>query len=185
MASVKRFFRKIKTVLIYIKYKLFYRNISWSGMPAFLENWSMIDIDGSGKLNIGKKYEQRKNSLLECKDGGVMKVGDNVFFNRNCIITCLNSITIGDDSIFGPNVVIYDHDHEFTSDCVDRGRFKVGTVEIGKGCWIGAGAIILKDTHIGDHCVIGAGTLVKGDIPGNSVVLNKKEKTILEIKKRI
>jgi len=179
--QIKRVFRKIKTLFIYAKYRFLFSNINWSEAPTFLEDWSMIDVDQKSTISIGKKYEQRKNAILECKNGGKLQIGSDVFFNRNCIVTCLSNISIGDRCIFGPNVVIYDHDHAFSAKEVSRGTFTLGSVTIGKDCWIGAGAIILKNTTIGDHCVIGAGTLVRGNVPANSVLLNKKEPFIKEI----
>ena len=40
------------------------------------------------------------------------------------------------------------------------------------------GAVILRGTTIGDNCMIGAGCIVKGDIPANSIVTQKRETVI-------
>ena len=56
--------------------------------------------------------------------------------------------------------------------------------EVNKGivieddCWIGSGVIILDGVRIGSGSVIGAGTLVNKDIPKNSVVYDKRNRTI-------
>jgi acetyltransferase-like isoleucine patch superfamily enzyme len=52
------------------------------------------------------------------------------------------------------------------------------SIVIGNNVWIGAGAIILPGTTIGDGAVIAAGTVVKGRIPGRSIV---KAETSLKI----
>ncbi len=44
-------------------------------------------------------------------------------------------------------------------------------VEIGKGAWIGAGAIIFPGVKIGKLAVVGAGTVVLNDIPPKSVAV--------------
>lgn len=57
-------------------------------------------------------------------------------------------------------------------------------MHIGKNVWIGAGCIILKGTTIGDNCVIAAGSIVTGNVESNNIYVQKKETTILPIKKR-
>lgn len=42
---------------------------------------------------------------------------------------------------------------------------------IGKGCYIGARAIIIGDVRIGDNVTIGAGSVIVKDIPDNAVVV--------------
>ncbi|MEJ6719067.1 MAG: DapH/DapD/GlmU-related protein, partial [Akkermansiaceae bacterium] len=43
-------------------------------------------------------------------------------------------------------------------------------VVIGRKCFIGARAIILKGVTVGDHAVIGAGSVVTRDVASNTVV---------------
>ena len=42
--------------------------------------------------------------------GGVF-VGNNCFFNNYCTLASRAGITIGDGTIFGENVKVYDHNH--------------------------------------------------------------------------
>jgi len=46
----------------------------------------------------------------------------------------------------------------------------IGKVKIGNHCWIGAGAIILKNVELGDGCVVGAGAVVTKSFPNGSVI---------------
>ncbi|UHA57884.1 hypothetical protein KDJ21_013390 [Metabacillus litoralis] len=46
---------------------------------------------------------------------------------------------------------------------------------IGENVWIGSNVVILRDTHIGDNVVIAAGSVVKGNVPSNTIYLNKRE----------
>lgn len=115
--------------------------------------------------------------------GGVLTIGNNVSFNRNCILICRKEIAIGDNVIFGPGVTIYDHDHIFTDEGIQPG-YKLGSVIIEKGCWVAANVTILRNTHIGEGCVIGAGAVVKGDIPPHSLVTSDRKMNIVPIEKR-
>jgi hypothetical protein len=43
-------------------------------------------------------------------------------------------------------------------------------VEIGPGCWIGTGAVILPGARIGRNVVVAAGAVVRGAVPDHAVV---------------
>ncbi len=121
------------------------------------------------------------NVHLVCDDGR-MSIGSDVFFNRNCIVVCRKGIKIGNECKFGPNVCIYDHDHVFSSDGVLQDKFLCSEIIIEDDCWIGAGVIILRGTHIGKKTVIGAGSVIKGVIPPNSLVTSSRETRTIPLK---
>lgn len=129
----------------------------------------------NGKLNINGKIYLKKNAHIGI-NGGTIIIGDNCFFNSNTICACQNYIQLGDRVAIGPNVCIYDHDHVFgESGKVFPDEYTKGSVKIGNNVWIGAGAIILKNTNIGDNTIIGAGSIVKGEIPANSLVTSDRK----------
>lgn len=53
--------------------------------------------------------------------------------------------------------------------------------EIGKNCWIGAGAIILPGVTIGENSVIGAGSIVTKDVSPNVVTVGNPCRTLRPI----
>lgn len=164
-----RIFKAIERLLKYSYLKIKYgKRLICKAAPRFKFD-SRIIIDKSSALMLGKSVEANRNVSISAINGGRCSIGDNVGFNRNDIIICHKNIEIGDKCNIGPNVCIYDHDHNFGYNGISQG-FKTGDVVIGKGCWIGAGAVILRNTHIGEYSVIGAGCVVKGDIPAHSVV---------------
>jgi len=136
-----------------------------------------ISVGKDAHLSLVDIYTGTNNHLV-CEHGE-MELGAGVIFNRNCIAVCWQKIKIGNGCLFGPNVCIYDHDHEFGMNGVSPNKFMCSDIIIEDGCWIGAGSIILRGTHIGKNTVIGAGTVVKGDIPPDSLVISSREtKTI-------
>ena len=153
---------------------LYYKKIISSGTLQF--KWRQIIGRGfllhvnNGSLVLGKSIHSRK-FLSIIVDNGDCSIGNRCFFNHNCSITCLNKITISEGCTFGNNVVIVDHDHDFNN----RGKFLLGTVSVGKNTWVGANVVILKDSHIGSNCVIGAGSVIKGNIPDNTLCIQKKQ----------
>lgn len=128
-----------------------------------------IRLEDGGSLALGSSVMTRKNvSFKVC--GGVLQIGTS-FFNQGCVVTAMKSIVIGRNCQFGPNVVIVDHDHDFTFADERRGtHYKYGEVVIGDNVWVGANATILRGTHIGPGSVIGAGCVVKGDIPAGTIL---------------
>lgn len=168
LGALNRVVQYIKKGILKAKYKGL---ISFKDRISLGKNTEIVSQD-SGRISFGK-IVTASNVRLSCV-GGDLNIG-NCFINRNVMIVCRNKVHIGDGVEFGPNVVVYDHDHEFDKSGVVGKKFKLGEVYIGNNCWIGAGAIILRNTHIGDGTVIGAGTVVKGDIPPHSVIYNERK----------
>ena len=111
--------------------------------------------------------------------GGLLQIGNNVGFNSNCIISSHSRIEIGNNVEVGPNVCIYDQDHDTKCEGgIKAGKFITAPVNIGDNTWIGANVVILRGTNIGRNCIIAAGSIVKGEVPDNSTYIQKREKLI-------
>lgn len=138
-----------------------------------------LSVYRKAKCQIGSRVKIDGFANVVCCNDAKLSIGNNVGIGAgNCII-CKYKISIGSNTIFGPNVLIYDHDHKFDSDIgVERKEYTTDEVIIGENCWIGAGTIILKGTHIGDRCIIGAGSVIKGNIPDGSKVIQRRETKI-------
>lgn len=138
-------------------------------------------ISKKGSLIIGYHF----SSLARCRflvSDGELQIGDNVGFNTNGIIACHEKIKIGNNVEFGPNVCVYDHDHDFRAEGgLKAHKYKTAPVTIGEGTWVGANAVILKGSQIGNDCVIGAGSIVTGIVPDGSILTQKRESSIKPI----
>ncbi len=145
----------------------------------YIERFSpstMLNIYKNSRIDLGKQVRAHSGVRISSTPGARIVIGDNTAINYNCIIVAREKIVIGRDCTFGPNVVVYDHDHDFrNSDIMNGSKYVTKPIVIGNNVWIGAGAIILKDTTIGDNAVIAAGSIVRGSIPGNSITYNKTE----------
>lgn len=100
-----------------------------------------------------------------CDYGGHIFAGDQFFMNFNCIILDVNTVHIGDQVMFGPNVQIYTASHPLAAAERVKGPELGFPVRIGHRVWIGGGAIICPGVTIGDDTTIGAGAVVTRDIP--------------------
>ena len=100
-----------------------------------------------------------------CDYGFNITLGDNVYFNFNCIILDPAPVVIGNNVLFGPNVQIYTASHPTAYLERRSGLEFASAIEIGSDVWIGGSAVISPGVTIGSQSVIGAGSVVTKDIP--------------------
>lgn len=137
---------------------------------------------GEGKLSLKHSVFTRRNVSFRV-ESGEMTIGTS-FFNQGCSITCMEHIQIGDNCLFGPNVVVVDHDHEYRYTDERRGNhYRKAPIIIGNNVWIGANVTILRGSQIEDGAVIGAGCVIRGKIGKNTVVVNKQDIQIKNIQR--
>lgn len=140
-----------------------------------------ITLNRGGKCVIGSHFRARGGSHIRIRKGASLSIGSNVSVNHGCMLVCHESIIIGNDVQFSPNVMVYDHDHDYrAAGGVKSMKYKTSPIKIGDNVWIGANSVILRGTTIGDNCVIAAGSLVKNNVPAGSLVYNKRETIIYE-----
>src|SRR5690606_29379537 len=90
-------------------------------------------------------------------------------------------VSIGDDVMMGPDVVIITSNHNFSNtDTVMRsqGHLPSQRVIIGNDVWIGVRVIILPGVSIGNGVIIGAGAVVTKDVPDFAIVAGNPAKFI-------
>ncbi|KAJ3273894.1 hypothetical protein HDV01_003725, partial [Terramyces sp. JEL0728] len=99
-----------------------------------------------------------------------IELGENVYFNAGCVLLDVCKITVGNGTLFGPNVQVYTAAHPL--DPVTRSKaIEMGyPITIGKNVWIGGSAVILPGVTIGDDSVVAAGSIVTKDVPAGVVV---------------
>jgi maltose O-acetyltransferase len=115
-----------------------------------------------------------------CDYGKNTLLGDDVYFNFNCVILDAAMVSIGDNTMFGPAVQIYTSVHPLGAAQRRTKLESAKPVGIGADVWVGGGAIICPGVRIGSRSVIGAGSVVTRDIPddvlavGNPCIFVKK-----------
>lgn len=138
-----------------------------------------IEINKKAKLTLGKMVRMRSGSKIKVRNGAKVQIGDNTSLNHGCMVICHEEIIVGKDVQFGPNVLIYDHDHDFRmKNGLKDLNYKTSPVIIGDNVWIGANTVILRGTKIGNNCVVAAGSLIKGEYLDHSIIVQKRETTL-------
>ena len=110
-------------------------------------------------------------------DGSKPKIviGNHCLLRKDCHITAVENITIGDHLLTGTNVLITDNSHGDTD--IDslllppriRKIISKGSVTIGHRVWLGNNVCLMPGVSIGDGAVVGSNSVVTKDIPAYSV----------------
>lgn len=118
-----------------------------------------------------------------------LKIGKNFFLNFDSVILDVCPITIGDNVLIGPRVVIatpmhpLDY-HERNTQLVDgkmRSLEYAKPITIGNNVWIASNVTICGGVTIGDNVVIGSGSVVTKDIPSDTLAYGVPCKPIRKI----
>lgn len=126
-----------------------------------------VSICSTGSLVLGDACFVHANVwFLLTMPRPTVEIGRHVFIGRHSIIACKNRISIGDFTVIAPRCYIIDHEHGFRADDVILNqRSELGSVSIGRDCYLGVNATVLSNVRIGDGAVVGAGSVVTKDIP--------------------
>lgn len=150
-----------------------------------------LSLSNGGNVNIGQNFIAGHRLRIETITNFANKqfkpylnIGDNVMFNDDCHIGCINSIIIGNNVLFASKVFITDHFHgdinrtDLNISPMQRELFSKGKVVIEDNVWIGEGVCIMPDVCIGKNTIIGANSVVTKSFPPNSVIAGNPAKLI-------
>lgn len=171
------FISLLRTLLLKVRYPARYSS-AW--IERIEPSVSIKPYDKS-KISIGYNVNLDKNVDISAHGLGNIHIGDRVYMNRYCMISCHSKVSIGDNCMFGPSVKIFDNNHRFTREKGVSASVSSEEIIIGKNCWIASNVIILKGANIGDNCVIGAGCIISSKIPANSIVKLTQALNVQEI----
>lgn len=123
---------------------------------------------------------------LACK----IEIGSNSQIGSYNHITAINKIEIGNGVLTGKFVTISDNSHGKPGDVTEkdispikRAVFSKGPVVIEDNVWIGDKATILANVRIGKGCIVGANAVVTKDVPPYTIVAGSPAKIIKHIRK--
>jgi acetyltransferase-like isoleucine patch superfamily enzyme len=177
----------------FIQRMSFWLNADRIGPDFPLTHWklhfksSMRNLCNSKFKNFGTGAEFRPGAYAEACSK--ISIGNDVVIRAGTYLFADpapggGGITIEDSVLIGPGVHFYTNNHEFSNPLIPI--FEQGypatsandSILVRKGCWIGAGVIILPGVEIGENSVIGAGTVVTKSVPPRVLFLGNPGKTI-------
>ncbi len=166
--KVKYIFFFIRLLLVKLKLK---DQLKLANFNLAIEKGVILISDAGSVVSFGGRGYISRLTNIECYEGALLSIGKEIFINKNCSLVARYGLIIGDYCQFGPNVCIYDHNHEFKKPGLIKDLGYYGKpIVIGDNVWVGAGCFISGGVVIGDNVVIGSNTVVTKDVPANTVI---------------
>lgn len=155
-----RIFFKLYTFM-YLRYlKIIFRGRLVLRGRVKANRFFRIELSKDAKLIILGDIVLKENILIAARKNAEITIGKDCFFNRNCSIVARESIVIGEGSMFGEGVKIYDNNHLIRNGKVSRDKFMTAKLSIGSYCWIANDVNLLMGTVIPSNSTIAAMSLV-------------------------
>lgn len=186
--SIGSFFSHFKTVKYILAFFEKVRTLFYSGYwgtqmssvgKKFRLQYPVRLVNGPQYMVIGDCFNSFPYLRIEAINmNGIkpeLKIGNDVSFNHNCQINCVNKVVIGNGCLFASNIFITDHYHGLTTfHDLDvqpslRPICSKGPVVIEDNVWIGQNVSIMPNVTIGRGSVIGANSVVTHDIPAYAI----------------
>jgi acetyltransferase-like isoleucine patch superfamily enzyme len=102
-----------------------------------------------------------------------LEIGHGVRFGRGLCIACIGQVVIADNVLAADDVFIADSFHDYRDPDVPvivQPMSPPAPVTIGRGAYLGAGAVVLPGTSVGEGAYVGEGAVVISDVPARGVV---------------
>ncbi len=144
------------------------------GDRVAIDDHTLLDASGTGTMGmtLGDDVIISRNCVIQGKTGPLV-LGNKVDIGCNVILSSGNGIFIGNSVLIAGNCYI--GGGRYVSDRTDipmmeQGVYSKGPVEIGDDGWLGAGATVLDGVKLGRGCIVGAGAVVTKSFPDFSVI---------------
>jgi acetyltransferase-like isoleucine patch superfamily enzyme len=136
----------------------------------------MLSVEHPEGIHIGAFVKIGSHAVLEAlvpEQGASLRIEDAAYIGHFTRITAVGEVVIGPEAMLADRVYVSDTNHlyEDVSQPIKRqGLRPARRVEIGRGAWIGIGAVIVGAACIGEGAVVGANAVVTQDVPPFTVV---------------
>jgi len=140
-------------------------------IPPFVAGRIRTQILRMAGVNIGKSSIFWGQPVL-VGPGDVekrLRVGTYCGFNKGCLFSLEDTITIGDHVSVGHDVMFLTRDERKITTTRSVAEWSRAPITIGNGSWLGARCTICPGVTIGASSVIGAGVIVTHDVPANTL----------------
>lgn len=182
MRKISRWIKSLCRILIFkIEYGKNFK-VSLNLMnPVFIGDKVKIHISANGKIILEKGVYLDDYTVIDAC-GGTIVVSNGTYINTRSNIVSMKQIYIGSDCMFGSNVSIYDHDHDFSKGVREgKKQYVTEIVKIEKNVWLGTGCVVVKGITIGNNSVVGANGVVTKSLEANGVYAGNPVKKIRSI----
>lgn len=121
-----------------------------------------------GMRKCGNRFRVSFNVVINHLE--TLTVGDNVYIACGTVFTGAGNVSIGTDTLIGPNVIMASSRHVFNK-VNFLGGYTHGDIIIEEGSWVGGNSTLLIGTHIHKASVVGAGSVCNEDFVESCVLI--------------
>jgi acetyltransferase-like isoleucine patch superfamily enzyme len=152
------------------------------GDRVAIDDDSLLDAGSptSAGISIGNDVIISRNCVIQAKTAAVT-IGDRTDIGCNTLLTASGGIEIGQSVLIAGNCYIgggrYNTDR-LDIPMMEQGLYTKGPVIIGDDVWLGAGATVLDGVTLGKGCIVGAGAVVTKDLPEYAIATGVPAKVI-------
>jgi acetyltransferase-like isoleucine patch superfamily enzyme len=151
-----------------------------------------LNSGSPNRIQLGSNSVCRGLVRREPFGDGSIVIGEEVYIGDDCIISCCDRVEIGDRTLLGHGVQVFDNNsHPIDHDKRvadwrairengerDDDAIAHAPVRIGSGVWLGFGATVLRGVTIGDGAVVAAASVVTESVEPYAVVGGNPLRTI-------
>lgn len=153
------------------------QELEWASFGPYSEIGSpAVSIVNPECIHVGTFVKIGSHAVLEAlvpERGVTVRIEDGAYIGHFPRITAVGEVVIGEEAMIADRVYISDTNHiyEDVSQPIKRQGLRDGRrVEIGRGAWLGIGAVVVGNVRIGENAVVGANAVVTVDVPDRTVV---------------
>ena len=171
--------------IVYHSYKEDGLNAIFSVLPAKF----LIPVLVNHGAKIGKHVEMHTPitfhnvSALPGNHYSNLQIGDGCYLGKEVLLDLAEKINLEDQVTISMRVTILTHTHAGKSN-LSQSRLlpSYAPVKLRRGCYIGAGAIILPGVEIGQDAIVGAGAVVTHSVLPCTTVVGVPARVIADAK---
>lgn len=157
-------------------------------------SFSYHGLDG---ISVGDEFLVGSNFCLRAfreycgqhfsSSDSTIHIGNHFYCGRDCYISSINQVVIGNCVTLASRVTIIDHNHgkrDFTDldiPVLKRELSSSGPIQIEDNVWLCENVTVLGNVRIGKNSIIGASAVVTHDIPENSIAVGNPAKVVKTI----
>lgn len=170
--------RRISRSLSLLSYYVFAKHLPTQPIPTYRIGYALRRILVRRIAETcGSDVIVKQNCYIGSGRG--LRIGDRTQLGHNARID--QFVTIGNDVVMGPDVVIMTHSHSFERLDIpinQQGSDPIRPVMIGNDVWIGTRVVIMPGVEIGAQAIIGANSVVTRNVPQRAIVAGSPARLI-------
>ncbi len=145
------------------------------GDNAIVDDNCVLDAKGysNSGISLGDGVFVGRNTMIFCKDGNI-EVQPKVNISANCELFSSHRLVIGKGTMVAAYSCIMSggsYDYQSNVSLVEQDSYAKGQTVIGERCWLGTKSVVLDGVRIGKGCIVGAGAVVTKDLPNYAVAV--------------